>query len=144
MLAAMAAFIICSTAPGSAWEFSLAEEDWGPTCFANQPHAQGQITILSGENGFNPALLVSLPTYPKKTQGIAVLIRVDDGNNISLSGNVDDYFGNVYLQIKRRHIDDLMSGKKLDIAIEGGPTVSVSLKGTRRVLTKFLHCAGAK
>ncbi len=137
------ALLLLASTPANAWKYSEVEEDWGPSCVASQKHESGSITVLSAEKTFNPALLISLKKYPENPQDITVLLRVDDGKNVKLTGMVDDYIGNVYLQIKRTHIDSFIRGKRLYAAIQGGPTISASLKGSAAAFKKFLRCAGA-
>ena len=138
-----AALLILAASPALAWTFGEVEEDWGPSCIASQQHTSGSVTVLSAKKSFDPALLISLRKYPENAQNITVLLRVDRGNNVKLTGSVDDYFGNVYLPIERTHIDGFIKGRRLHVAIQGGPTVSASLKGSAAAFRKFLRCSGA-
>ncbi|MEM7425223.1 MAG: hypothetical protein AAF441_03960 [Pseudomonadota bacterium] len=141
--AAALLFLAAQSAPALAWEHSEAEEDWGPTCIARQGHRTGSIDIISSKGTFNPSLLISLPKYPGKTQDITVLLRVDRGNNIRVAGAINDYFGNIELKMSRDQLDSMIKGKRLHLAIEGGPTVTATLKGSSAALRAFLRCAGA-
>jgi len=131
------------TSPASAWEFSQVEEDWGPTCAVTGSHSRGTVTIFSSQDNFNPVLLVSLPKYPKNSQIIPVVLRPDNGPQASVVGMIDDYFGQVYVSIKRSHIDSFMSARLMNIEITGDTGVSVSLAGSSLVFKKFLRCAGS-
>jgi len=136
-------FLTLTSNSAKAWKHSEGEEDWGPTCFVGQRHSSGEITVLSSKSSFNPAMLVSLPKYPKNTKQIPVTFRWGNGTQFKTQANVDDYFGQVYIQLDRAYIDNLISRKSLDIIIQGNAPISVPLQGSSAAFKEFLRCTQA-
>lgn len=124
-----------------AWEYSVGEEDWGTTCFVKHPHSRGEITLMSGKGNFNPVVLISLPKYPRDTQNLSARFVMDQGYEFSLTGNVDDYFGVIYLSISSVQIDALVAQNRLTVQVSGVPNIPVSLKGSGDAIRQFLSCA---
>ncbi|MEP0522319.1 MAG: hypothetical protein ABJO09_09835 [Hyphomicrobiales bacterium] len=144
LLSLFAALIFFSISGAYAWQFNEVEEDWGPACFASEPHKSGDVMLLSAQGELAPVMLVSLQTYPRKQNNMSVSLDFHNGNNFQLSGFVDDYYGNVYVDINRDIIDEMQRGGKLTIRINRGIRVSVSLNNATSTLNQFLICANAK
>ncbi len=83
-------FLILTSSSSKAWTFSEGEEDCGPTCFVQQQHATGELTVLSARGSSNAAMLVSLQTYPKGRLQTPVTIRWGNGTEFKAHANVDD------------------------------------------------------
>ena len=133
-------FLILASSSSKAWTFSEGEEDWGPTCFVKQQHDTGEITVLSAKGSFNPAMLVSLQKYPKKRLQIPVTFRWGNGTEFKVHANLDDYFGQVYIQLKRPYIDNLLSRKSLNIVVRGASPILVPMKGASQAFKQFINC----
>jgi|GEM_PF-3779145 len=136
-------FLILASNSSKAWTYSEGEEDWGPTCFVKQQHSTGEITVLSAKGSFNPAMLVSLQKYPKKRLQIPVTFQWGNGTEFKVHASVDDYFGQVYIQLKRPYIDNLTSRKSLNIIVRGTAPISVPMKNASEAFKQFLNCTQA-
>ncbi|MBL4645603.1 MAG: hypothetical protein JKY99_04000 [Rhizobiales bacterium] len=137
-----ASFTLAANSPAKAWDYSSGEEDWGPTCYVTQPHSKnGNITILSSEGEFNPAMLISLPRYPRNTRAIPVSFQFGDGTQFTINATIDDYFGNLYLNLNRAQLDSFIYGRSLNITVARRTNISVSLNNSEPALNDFLRCA---
>lgn len=143
LLSILAAFVCFTISGAQAWDYSQGEEDWGPACFVSQPHSNGDITLISSQGQFAPALLISLPRYPRNSNSISVALSFDNGTQFKLNGFVDDYYGNVYLDIDKAIVDEMKNGRDLTIVIQRRIRVSVTLNNSASALNKFLTCANA-
>lgn len=144
LLTGLIMLLLTCGAPVKAWDFSVDEEDWGPTCFVTHKHKRADITILSAKGSLNPALLVSLPQYPKNSQNILVQLQMNSGKPFSLNGMVDDYFGQIYLNLTGDHINSFISARQLTISISDNAPIKLSLHGAGPVLSAFLRCTGVE
>lgn len=142
-LSFLTGLIILSISSAHAWQFSEVEEDWGPACFASEPHRGGDITLLSAQGELAPVMLVSLPKYPVNSNNMSISLDFDSGQNFQLSGFVDDYYGNVYIDINRDVIDEFKRARELTIFINRRIRVSVSLNNATAAINQFLTCANA-
>lgn len=143
VLFVLAAFVFSSISSVQAWQYSQGEEDWGPACFASQPHTTGEMTLISAQGDFAPVLLISLPRYPKNRNNISVSLNFDNGAQYQLTGFVDDYYGNVYVDIDPFIVNEMKNGRDLTIVIQNRIRLSTTLTNSAAALDKFLLCANA-
>ncbi len=141
LLLSLAGLLLAPIIPANAWEFSLAEEDWGPTCFLTEPHnAGGDITILSSEGEFNPAMLISMPRYPRGNQPIPVTFIYPNDARLSLEAVVDDYFGNLYISLNKTQFDRLTANTNLYVVAGDNTEFSMSINREDRAIQDFVRC----
>lgn len=139
----LAALVLFPISNAQAWQYSQGEEDWGPACFVSQPHTTGEITLISAQGQYAPVLLISLPRYPRSSKNISVSMNFDNGAQYQLNAFVDDYYGNLYLDLDPYIVNEMKTGRELTIVIQGRIRVSVSLNNSASVLNQFLICANA-
>ena len=122
-----------------AWSNSEGEEDWGPTCFLEQSHKTGRVMIMTGKDGFVPAMYVSNTSYPTAGETFSVKFTMKDGRSFERSGSVDDYFGEVYVALNETVIRRLKLAQSMTIAYND---VSISVPmGAPDAFDKFVSCA---
>ncbi|MFK8034794.1 MAG: hypothetical protein AB8B94_11675 [Hyphomicrobiales bacterium] len=143
MFSILTALIFFTIANAQAWQYSQGQEDWGPACFVSQAHTTGDFTLISSQGQYAPVLLISLPRYPRNSNDISVSLNFDNGAEYRLTAFVDDYYGNLYLDLDPYIVNEMKTGRELTIVIQERIRVTASLNNSASALNQFLICANA-
>ena len=128
-----------ASSPALAWSNSQGEEDWGPSCFLEQAHKTGRVMIMTGKDGFVPAMYISNTSYPKAGESFSVSFTIQDGRKFTRAGSVDDYFGEVYIALNQTSFDRLRSAQSVTITYSD-ESISVPLSAAA-AFEEFVSCA---
>ncbi|MBO0903816.1 hypothetical protein [Jiella sonneratiae] len=129
--------VLATTSPAGAWEAHRGEEDWGPMCFLQD--RSGFVTVgFYAAPGDSPLATIEGASLPEDA---TVTWIVDDALTVTLKGSQNDYFGLHEFPVSDpRLLDAIKSGRTLRIAIDRGPAMNVSLKGSGKAVADFERC----
>lgn len=125
-----------------AWDLSITEEDWGPTCVVSERTSDGNtLKLVTAKDDFNPIMLLSgyVDSY-----GVSFPITLSVDNSVPslLTGTMPEYFSDLEVAISLEQIKQLKSGQILAIKVADSDTMTFDLGGSGKAIKAFLTCAG--
>ncbi|NKL21565.1 hypothetical protein [Rhizobium leguminosarum] len=125
-----------AVAPSEQWQFSIREEDWGKTCYAEIQKRDVKVGFM-GSPGEH---LIGFVEGVFKGETRATW-HVDDKPAYVSDGSQNDYFGwHDFDQLPADLLEQMSAGKELAITGAKGERVVVGLSGAAEAVSKFKAC----
>ncbi|MGO6702471.1 hypothetical protein ACC786_20825 [Rhizobium ruizarguesonis] len=124
------------TAPSALWHFSIEEEDWGETCYAETQKGDVKVGFMGSPSKHLVAFVEGV--FKGETRATW---HVDDKPAYVSDGSENDYFGwHEFGQLPMDLLDQVSQGKELAVTGAKGERVVVDLKGAAEAVSKLKGC----
>lgn len=131
---------IAQTQAASKWSTTIANEDWGKTCFMTGKIGSNKSVGFYGSPGKQVVAFIDIGEVAFAENFISSW-TIDENPPQRFDGGINDYFGFVDFEVSDLSIlNEIASGSSLNIIATNIGNLSLNLSGSRSAYMKFAKC----